>query len=50
MQNISPKKYKKKKNAKNAHSNCKNHTKNAINDILGITDILPGLSPIGYPR
>ena len=38
------------KNAKNAHRNCKNHTKNAINDISGITDIFLGLSPIGYPR
>jgi hypothetical protein len=27
------------------HRNCKNHTKNAKNDISGITDILPGFSP-----
>jgi hypothetical protein len=37
-----PKKYKK---MKKTHRNCKNHTKNAQNDISGITDILPGLSP-----
>jgi hypothetical protein len=28
-----------------AHRNCKNHTKNAKNDISGITDILPRFSP-----
>jgi hypothetical protein len=49
------------KNAENAYRNCKNHTKNATNDMSGITDILPGLSPywlspiisfhhFGYPR
>jgi hypothetical protein len=27
------------------HRNCKNHTKNAKNDISGISDILPGFSP-----
>jgi hypothetical protein len=30
---------------KKTHRNCKNHTKNAKNDISGITDILPGFSP-----
>ena len=38
------------KNAKNAHKICKNHTKNAKNDISLLTDILLGLSPIGHPR
>jgi len=49
------------KNAENAYRNCKNHIKNATNDMSGITDILPGLSPywlspiisfhhFGYPR
>jgi len=49
------------KKMQKTHRNCKNHTKNAKNDISGITDILPGFSPywlspitsfhqIGYPR
>jgi hypothetical protein len=39
---IAPKTYKK---MQKTHRNCKNHTKNAKNDISGITDILPGFSP-----
>jgi hypothetical protein len=30
---------------KKTRRNCQNHTKNAKNDISGITDILPGFSP-----
>jgi hypothetical protein len=30
---------------KKTHRNSKNHTKNAKNDISGITDLLPGVSP-----
>ena len=52
FKNNAPKNTKKcKKNAKKykkmqkTHRPCKNHTKNAKNDILGITDILPGVSP-----
>ena len=33
------------KKMQKTHRNCKNHTKNAKNDISGITDILPGFSP-----
>jgi hypothetical protein len=36
-----PQKYQK---MKKTHRNCKNHTKNAKNDISGTTDILPGVS------
>ena len=42
FKNNAPKKYKK---IQKTHRNCKNHTKNAKNDISGITDILPGFSP-----
>ena len=33
------------KKMQKTHRNCKIHTKNAKNDISGITDILPGFSP-----
>ena len=41
-----------RKNYKNAHKMCKNHTKKCKKKfcISVLTDILPSLSPIGYPR
>jgi hypothetical protein len=46
MQKNAPKKYTK---LKTTHRNCKNHTKNAKNDISGITDMLPGFTMLVIP-
>ena len=61
FQKMHPKNTKNEKNSKKMHpkntKKWKKHTEIAKitpkmpkNDISGITDILPGLSPIGYPR